>query len=339
MNVLLTGGAGYIGSHTAVELLNRGCDIVIADDYSNSSPVAVERLRQITGRDFPAYHVDVTDREAVRRIFRGNKIDCVIHFAGKKAVGESVEIPLSYYRTNLDAALTVLECMKEASVSRFIFSSSATVYGSRNPIPYREDMPRGECSSPYGTTKAMIEKILEDACHADPTLSAVLLRYFNPIGAHPSGLIGEDPQGIPNNLLPYIAQVAVGRRERLMVFGDDYPTPDGTCRRDYLHVMDLAAGHYRAACYTMDHPGVTAVNLGTGTPYSVLEVIEAFRKASGREVPYVIGPRRAGDLPEYWADAAKAKELFGWQAQYTLQDMCRDTWAWQSKNPQGYPKA
>ena len=223
MNVLLTGGAGYIGSHTAVELLNRGCDIVIADDYSNSSPVAVERLRQITGRDFPAYHVDVTDREAVRRIFRENKIDCVIHFAGKKAVGESVEIPLSYYRTNLDAALTVLECMKEAGVSRFIFSSSATVYGSLNPIPYREDMPRGECSSPYGTTKAMIEKILEDACHADPTLSAVLLRYFNPIGAHPSGLIGEDPQGIPNNLLPYIAQVAVGRRERLMVFGDDYP--------------------------------------------------------------------------------------------------------------------
>ena len=202
MNVLLTGGAGYIGSHTAVELLNRGCDIVIADDYSNSSPVAVERLRQITGRDFPAHHVDVTDREAVRRIFRENKIDCVIHFAGKKAVGESVEIPLSYYRTNLDAALTVLECMKEAGVSRFIFSSSATVYGSLNPIPYREDMPRGECSSPYGTTKAMIEKILEDACHADPTLSAVLLRYFNPIGAHSSGLIGEDPQGIPNNLLP-----------------------------------------------------------------------------------------------------------------------------------------
>ena len=208
-------------------------------------------------------------------------------------MGESVEIPLSYYRTNLDAALTVLECMKEAGVSRFIFSSSATVYGSLNPIPYREDMPRGECSSPYGTTKAMIEKILEDACHADPTLSAVLLRYFNPIGAHPSGLIGEDPQGIPNNLLPYIAQVAVGRRERLMVFGDDYPTPDGTCRRDYLHVMDLAAGHHRAACYTMEHPGVTAVNLGTGTPYSVLEVIKAFRKASGREVPYVIGPRRA----------------------------------------------
>ena len=202
MNVLLTGGAGYIGSHTAVELLNRGCDIVIADDYSNSSPVAVERIRQITGRDFPAYHADVTDREAVRRIFRENKIDCVIHFAGKKAVGESVEIPLSYYRNNLDDALTVLECMKEAGVSRFIFSSSATVYGSLNPIPYREDMPRGECSSPYGTTKAMIEKILEDACHADPTLSAVLLRYFNPIGAHPSGLIGEDPECIPNYLLP-----------------------------------------------------------------------------------------------------------------------------------------
>ena len=338
MKVLLTGGAGYIGSHTAVELLRQGCDIVIADDYSNSSPVAVERIKKIAGRDFAAYRTDVTEREAVRRIFAENKIDCVIHFAGKKAVGESVQIPLSYYRTNLDAALTVLECMKEAGVTRFIFSSSATVYGSLNPIPYREDMPRGECSSPYGTTKAMIEKILEDAAHADPGLSAVLLRYFNPIGAHPSGLIGEDPQGIPNNLLPYIAQVAVGRRERLTVFGGDYPTPDGTCRRDYLHVMDLAVGHHLAARYAMEHTGVTAVNLGTGTPYSVLEVIKAFEEASGREVPYVIGDRRAGDLPEYWADAAKARELFGWQAQYTLRDMCRDTWAWQSQNPQGYPK-
>lgn len=338
MKVLLTGGAGYIGSHTAVELLRQGCDIVIADDYSNSSPVAVERIKKIAGRDFAAYRTDVTEREAVRRIFAENKIDCVIHFAGKKAVGESVQIPLSYYRTNLDAALTVLECMKEAGVTRFIFSSSATVYGSLNPIPYREDMPRGECSSPYGTTKAMIEKILEDAAHAAPCLSAVLLRYFNPIGAHPSGLIGEDPQGIPNNLLPYIAQVAVGRRERLTVFGGDYPTPDGTCRRDYLHVMDLAAGHHLAARYAMEHTGVTAVNLGTGTPYSVLEVIKAFEEASGREVPYVIGDRRAGDLPEYWADAAKARELFGWRAQYTLRDMCRDTWAWQSQNPQGYPK-
>ena len=338
MKVLLTGGAGYIGSHTAVELLQNGCDIVTADDYSNSSPAAVECIKEITGRDFAAYRADVTDREAVRRIFREHQIDCVIHFAGKKAVGESVQLPLAYYRTNIDAALTVLECMKEAGTTRFIFSSSATVYGSQNPIPYREDMPRGECSSPYGTTKAMIEKILEDACRADPDLSAVLLRYFNPIGAHPSGLIGEDPQGIPNNLLPYIAQVAVGRRPHLTVFGDDYPTPDGTCRRDYLHVMDLAAGHRLAACYAMSHSGVTAVNLGTGTPYSVLEVIKAFQTASGREIPYVIGSRRAGDLPEYWADNAKAKALFGWQAQYTLQDMCRDTWCWQSKNPQGYPK-
>ena len=293
MNVLLTGGAGYIGSHTAVELLNRGCDIVIADDYSNSSPVAVERLRQITGRDFPAYHVDVTDREAVRRIFRENKIDCVIHFAGKKAVGESVEIPLSYYRTNLDAALTVLECMKEAGVSRFIFSSSATVYGSLNPIPYREDMPRGECSSPYGTTKAMIEKILEDACHADPTLSAVLLRYFNPIGAHESGLIGEDPNGIPNNLVPYIAQVAVGKLEKLHVFGGDYPTPDGTGVRDYIHVVDLARGHVSALKKLEERCGLFVCNLGTGKGYSVLEVLRAYEKACGKTLPYVVDPRSA----------------------------------------------
>ena len=326
MNVLLTGGAGYIGSHTAVELLNRGCDIVIADDYSNSSPVAVERLRQITGRDFPAYHVDVTDREAVRRIFRENKIDCVIHFAGKKAVGESVEIPLSYYRTNLDAALTVLECMKEAGVSRFIFSSSATVYGSLNPIPYREDMPRGECSSPYGTTKAMIEKILEDACHADPTLSAVLLRYFNPIGAHPSGLIGEDPQGIPNNLLPYIAQVGAGKLDHLNVFGNDYPTKDGTGVRDYIHVVDLAKGHIKAIEKAMKSDGVNIYNLGTGNGYSVLEIVHAFEKVNGIPIPYEIKPRRDGDIAECYADPTKALNELGWKAELGIEEMCRSSW-------------
>ena len=336
MTVLLTGGAGYIGSHTAVELLQNGCDIVVADDYSNSSPVALQRVKAITGRDFPVYAADVTDPAAVRRIFAEHAIDCVIHFAGKKAVGESVEVPLAYYRTNLDAALTVLECMREAGVSRFIFSSSATVYGSQNPIPYREEMPRGQCSSPYGSTKAVIEQILEDLCRADSGFSAVLLRYFNPIGAHPSGLIGEDPLGIPNNLMPFIAQVAVGRRERLTVFGGDYPTPDGTCRRDFIHVMDLAAGHRLAAQYAMEHTGAAAINLGTGHPYSVREVIAAFEQASGRAVPFVVGPRRPGDLPEFWADAGKAERLLGWRARYGLPEMCRDTWHWQQQNPQGY---
>ncbi len=295
MTVLLTGGAGYIGSHTAVELLQNGCDIVVADDYSNSSPVALQRVKAITGRDFPVYAADVTDPAAVRRIFAEQAIDCVIHFAGKKAVGESVEVPLAYYRTNLDAVLTVLECMRESGVSRFIFSSSATVYGSRNPIPYREEMPRGQCSSPYGSTKAMIEQMLEDLCRADSGFSAVLLRYFNPIGAHPSGLIGEDPLGIPNNLMPFIAQVAVGRRERLTVFGGDYPTPDGTCRRDFIHVMDLAAGHRLAAEYAMEHTGAAAINLGTGRPYSVREVIAAFEQASGCAV-----------LRSSWAPAVRA---------------------------------
>ena len=340
MAILVSGGAGYIGSHTCIELLNAGYDVVVADNYYNASPVVLDRIKQITGKDFRFYKADMTKHEDVEHIFSEcPDITAVIQFAAYKAVGESVSKPIEYYYNNLNCTLVILDVMRHHNCHNFVFSSSATVYGDPASVPITEDFPTGATTNPYGTTKVFTERILQDVCKADPSLNVALLRYFNPIGAHPSGLIGEDPHGIPNNLLPYIAQVAVGRRERLMVFGDDYPTPDGTCRRDYLHVMDLAAGHHRAACYTMEHPGVTAVNLGTGTPYSVLEVIEAFRKASGREVPYVIGPRRAGDLPEYWADAAKAKELFGWQAQYTLQDMCRDTWAWQSKNPQGYPKA
>ena len=339
MTILVTGGAGYIGTHTDVELLNKGYDVVVVDNLSNSSPKAIERVKEITGKDVAFYQGDVRDKALLDKIFSEHKIDWVIHFAGLKAVGESCEKPLEYYNNNLYGTLVLLEVMRNHGCKKLVFSSSATVYGDPERLPLDETCKTGGTTNPYGTSKYFQEIMLQDIYKADNEWTIVLLRYFNPVGAHPSGLIGEDPQGIPNNLLPYIAQVAVGRRERLTVFGDDSPTPDGTCRRDYLHVMDLAAGHHRAACYTMEHPGVTAVNLGTGTPYSVLEVIEAFRKASGREVPYVIGPRRAGDLPEYWADAAKAKELFVWQAQYTLQDMCRDTWAWQSKNPQGYPKA
>ena len=272
MTVLLAGGAGYIGSHTAVELLNAGHEVVIADDYSNSCPEAVNRIEELTGKKVVSYEADVKDAEAVRKIFAENKIDCVIHFAGLKAVGESVQQPVRYYRNNIDTTLTLLECMKEAGVHRFVFSSSATVYGEENKIPYVETMKRGSCSNPYGWTKVMMEEILEDAAKADPELTVVLLRYFNPIGAHESGRIGEDPQGIPNNLMPYIAQVAVGRRDHLTIFGDDYPTPDGTCRRDYIHVMDLADGHVRAVNYAKDAKGVTVFNLGTGTPYSVLAV-------------------------------------------------------------------
>ena len=272
MTVLLAGGAGYIGSHTAVELLNAGHEVVIADDYSNSCPEAVNRIEELTGKKVVSYEADVKDAEAVRKIFAENKIDCVIHFAGLKAVGESVQQPVRYYRNNIDTTLTLLECMKEAGVHRFVFSSSATVYGEENKIPYVETMKRGSCSNPYGWTKVMMEEILEDAAKADPELTVVLLRYFNPIGAHESGRIGEDPQGIPNNLMPYIAQVAVGRRDHLTIFGDDYPTPDGTCRRDYIHVMDLADGHVRAVNYAKDAKGVTVFNLGTGTPYSVLDL-------------------------------------------------------------------
>lgn len=339
MNVLLAGGAGYIGSHTAVELLNAGYQVVIVDDYSNSSPEAVHRIEKITGKRVISYEADVKNKEKMRYIFSENHIDCVIHFAGLKAVGESVRLPLKYYRNNIDTTLTLLECMEEAGVNQFVFSSSATVYGEENEPPYVETMHRGRCSNPYGWTKVMMEQILEDAAKANPELSVILLRYFNPIGAHESGLIGEDPQGIPNNLMPYIAQVAVGRRDHLTVFGGDYPTPDGTCLRDYIHVMDLANGHVKAVEYAAEHKGVEIFNLGTGTPYSVLDIIHAFEKATGVKVKYEIGPRRAGDLPEVWADSTKAQNVLGWRAERTLEDMCWDTWKWQSKNPDGYKES
>ncbi len=336
MAILLAGGAGYIGSHTAVALLEAGYDVVIADDYSNSSPEAVNRIEKITGKNVKAYEVDVKNKDGMRKVFAENPIECVIHFAGLKAVGESVSQPIRYYRNNIDTTLTLLECMQEANVHQIVFSSSATVYGEENPIPYKETMKRGSCSNPYGWTKVMMEQILEDAAKADPGLSVVLLRYFNPIGAHESGLIGEDPQGKPNNLMPFIAQVAVGRRDHLTVFGGDYPTPDGTCRRDYIHVMDLADGHVSAVGFAAENKGVNVFNLGTGTPYSVLDIIHAFEEASGVKIKYEIGPRRAGDLPEFWADSSKAQEVLAWKAKRSLEDMCRDTWNWQKKNPNGY---
>lgn len=336
MKVLLAGGAGYIGSHTAVQLINAGHDVVIVDDYSNSSPEVIGRIEELTGKAVKAYEADVKDKGQIMNIFRENKIHCVIHFAGLKAVGESVQLPVKYYRNNIDTTLTLLECMAETGVKSFVFSSSATVYGEENPIPYVETMQRGKCSNPYGWTKVMMEEILEDATVPDKDLSVVLLRYFNPIGAHESGRIGEDPQGIPNNLMPYIAQVAIGRRDHLTVFGGDYETPDGTCRRDYIHVMDLADGHVKAVEYAMNNKGVEVFNLGTGTPYSVLEIINAFETATGVKIRYEVGPRRAGDLPEFWADASKAERILGWKTCRTLEEMCKDTWRWQESNPRGY---
>ena len=336
MTVLLAGGAGYIGSHTAVQLLMSGHDVVIADDYSNSCPEVVNRIEEITGKRVRAYETDVKDKVKVQQIFAENEIDCVIHFAGLKAVGESVQQPLKYYRNNIDTTLTLLECMQEAGVKQFVFSSSATVYGEENAIPYIETMKRGSCSNPYGWTKVMMEEILEDAAKADPELTAVLLRYFNPIGAHESGRIGEMPNGIPNNLLPYVSQVAAGKLAYLHVFGDDYPTPDGTGVRDYIHVVDLARGHIAAADFAMKHTGTEIINLGTGHGYSVLDIVKAFEKVNGVKVPYKIEARRPGDIAECWADPTKAKELLGWTAQKNLEDMCRDAWRWQMQNPNGY---
>ena len=336
MTVLLAGGAGYIGSHTTVQLLMNGYDVVIVDDYSNSCPEVINRIKEIAGKQVRTYAVDIKDKVKVQQIFAENNIDCVIHFAGLKAVGESVQQPLKYYRNNIDTTLTLLECMQEAGVKQFVFSSSATVYGKENAIPYIETMKRGSCSNPYGWTKVMMEEILEDAAKADSELTVVLLRYFNPIGAHESGRMGEDPQGIPNNLMPYIAQVAVGRRDHLTIFGNDYPTPDGTCRRDYIHVMDLADGHVKAVEYAAQHKGVEVFNLGTGTPYSVLEIVHAFENATGVAIKYELGARRAGDLPEFWANADMAAQALGWRAKRNLTNMCQDTWRWQSENPKGY---
>ena len=340
MKTLLTGGAGYIGSHTAVAMLDAGHDVAVVDNYYNSSPEAIRRVEQITGRKVSLYEADVADRSRMMEILRAEMPDCIIHFAGLKAVGESVAMPVEYYRNNIDTTLTLLECMKELGLTNIVFSSSATVYGEDNIPPFTENMPKGVCTNPYGWTKWMQEQILRDAWFAgagsEKELSVVLLRYFNPVGAHESGLIGEDPQGIPNNLMPYISQVAVGRRDHLTVFGDDYDTPDGTCRRDYIHVMDLAEGHVRAAEYSLGNRGTEVFNLGTGNPYSVLDMVNAFGKACGHPVKYEIGPRRAGDVQDSWANADKAKEVLGWEAKRGIDEICRDAWKWQSGNPQGY---
>lgn len=336
MKVLLAGGAGYIGAHTAVRLLEDGYEVVIVDNYDNSCPEAVRRAEELAGRKAALYEADIQDRAAVQAVLAKEKPEAVVHFAGLKAVGESVAKPLKYYRNNINTTLSLLEAMAETGVKKIIFSSSATVYGEQNPPPYREDMPKGLCTNPYGWTKSMMEQILSDAAAADPSLGVVLLRYFNPIGAHESGRIGEDPRGIPNNLMPYVSQVAVGRRDQLTVFGGDYDTPDGTCLRDYIHVMDLADGHVKAVEFAAGHTGVEIINLGTGRPYSVLDIVNTFQQVNGVPVKYVIGPRRAGDLPVCYADAAKAKAVLGWEAGRTLEDMCRDSWNWQKNNPEGY---
>ncbi|PII84200.1 UDP-glucose 4-epimerase GalE [Leucobacter sp. OLJS4] len=335
MRVLLTGGAGYIGSHTALVLLDRGHEVIVVDDFSNSSPEAVRRVEALSGRSVPVIEVDLAEREAARAALDGLEFDAVIHFAGLKAVGESVAQPTRYYRVNLDSTLVMLDLMRERGVTKFVFSSSATVYGEPQRVPIDEAHPAGVgVTNPYGWTKAMIEQIVRDTQVAWPELEAVLLRYFNPVGAHPSGRIGEDPSGIPNNLMPFIAQVAVGKRERLSVFGGDYPTSDGTGVRDYIHVMDLAEGHVAA----LEHlsAGVTAYNLGSGTGSSVLEVVGAFEEASGRPVPYDIVPGRAGDVAAMVADPAKANAELGWRTTRSLAEACRDAWTWQSSNPGGY---
>ena len=336
MTVLLTGGAGYIGSHTAVELLSAGHDVIIADNYANSSPIVAQRITQITGKPVKCYEADAADPAALERIFQENAIDSVIHFAGLKAVGESVRLPLDYYRNNLDSTLALLAAMEAHGVRQLIFSSSATVYGKHAALPYREDAETGPCTNPYGWTKLFIEQILRDYAAAHPDFSAVLLRYFNPVGAHESGLMGEDPRDIPNNLMPYIARVAVGTLPYLNVFGNDYPTPDGTGVRDYIHVTDLATGHMAALDYAASHTGVEVFNLGTGTGYSVLDMVHAFSRACGRDIPYRIAPRRSGDIAACYADVTKAKKILGWRAKLDIDDMCRSAWNWQSHNPNGY---
>lgn len=336
MNVLITGGAGYIGSHTCVELLESGCDIVVADDLSNSSPKAVERIKKITGKNFPFYDVNICDTESLRNIFKENKIDAVIHFAGFKAVGESVAKPLKYYENNIESTLSLCRVMAEFDVKNIIFSSSATVYGDPKEIPITEECPKGICTNPYGWTKWMIEQMLTDMAKADSDMKVTLLRYFNPIGAHKSGLIGEDPQGIPNNLLPYVAQVAVGRLPKINVFGNDYDTPDGTGVRDYIHVSDLARGHVLALKHMEDQKGVEVFNLGTGNGYSVLDIIKAYEKACGKKLPYEIQGRRSGDIACCYCDPSKAESVLGFKAQYGIDEMCRDSWNWQKNNPMGY---
>ena len=337
MSILVSGGAGYIGSHTCVELIQAGYDIVVADNLVNSSEESLRRVERIVGKKVPFVKAELCDPQQVEQLFRDYPgIDAVIHFAGLKAVGESVEKPLEYYTNNLVNTLVLLNAMRAHGVKDFVFSSSATVYGDPASVPIREDFPVGGTTNPYGTTKLFLERILTDVCAADPELNVALLRYFNPIGAHESGLIGEDPNGIPNNLVPYIAQVAVGKLEKLHVFGDDYPTPDGTGVRDYIHVVDLALGHVAALKKLDTKCGLFVCNLGTGIGYSVLDVLHAYERACGKTLPYAVDPRRPGDIAACYADPAKAREELGWQAKYGIDEMCASSWKWQSGNPDGY---
>ena len=336
MKILLTGGAGYIGSHTAVELIALGHEVVIADNLRNSSEKVLERIEKISGKHPAFYKIDCCDREALDEMFAKEGFESVIHFAGLKAVGESCAMPVEYYRNNIDSTLALLDVMKKYGVNDIIFSSSATVYGAPDVVPINETAVAGRCTNPYGWTKYMNEVILTDAAKANTELSVVLLRYFNPVGAHKSGLIGEAPSGIPNNLMPYITQVAVGRRPQLSVYGNDYDTHDGTGVRDYIHVVDLAKGHVAAIKYAAEHKGTEVFNLGTSVGYSVLDMVKAFEEANGVKVPYVIADRRPGDIAECYSDAAKSREILGWKAEYNLVDMCRDSWNWQKNNPNGY---
>lgn len=334
--ILITGGAGYIGSHTAVELLKEGYEVVVYDNLCNSSKESLKRVEELTGKKISFYEGDVLDETALENMLQTEKPDAVIHCAALKAVGESVEKPLLYYHNNITGTLTLLRVMDRCGVKNIVFSSSATVYGDPKEMPITEACPKGQCTNPYGWTKSMMEQIMTDFQKANPEWNVVLLRYFNPVGAHESGRIGEDPKGIPNNLMPYITQVAVGKREKLGVFGDDYDTPDGTGVRDYIHVVDLAIGHVKAVGYIFSNPGIDVINLGTGVGYSVLDMVKAFSKACGKELPYEIKPRRAGDVAMCYADPTKAYEVLGWKAERGLDKMCEDSWRWQSQNPDGY---
>ena len=336
MAILVTGGAGFIGSHTCVELLESGYDVVVLDNLCNSSEKSLERVEAITGKKVTFYKGDILDRDILGRIFEKEDIECCIHFAGLKAVGESVQKPWEYYYTNISGTLTLVDEMRKHGVKNIIFSSSATVYGDPAQIPITEECPKGQCTNPYGWTKSMLEQILTDMQKADPEWNVILLRYFNPIGAHPSGTMGENPSGIPNNLMPYITQVAVGKLKELSVFGNDYDTPDGTGVRDYIHVMDLASGHVAALKKIKEKAGLCIYNLGTGVGYSVLDIVKNFEEANHVKIPYVIKPRRAGDIATCYADASKAKRELGWEAKYGIRKMCEDSWRWQKNNPNGY---
>lgn len=336
MAILVTGGAGYIGSHTVVELQNAGYDVVVLDNLSNSSEKSLERVEKITGKKVTFYKADILDREALEEIFHKEQIECVIHFAGLKAVGESVAKPWEYYQNNVAGTLILVDVMRQHGVKNIIFSSSSTVYGMPDAIPVTEKSPKKDCTNPYGWTKSMLEQILSDIQKADPEWNVILLRYFNPIGAHQSGTIGENPNGIPNNLMPYITQVAVGKRPELGIFGNDYNTPDGTGVRDYIHVVDLADGHVKALKKVQENAGLCIYNLGTGVGYSVLDLVKTFEETTGVKIPYSIKERRAGDIDANYADASKAKEELGWEAKYGVKEMCADSWRWQSQNPNGY---